>query len=280
MSTRKFRPLKILWCMVGMAILLYSGYIVGLLVILIWHKAPDEKNVNAQSTREEKLFEAMIEGGQKDRSTDAYKRIDETRRPYHFHKTQKTAAFDSNNLCISCHGDIPHDKKKETRAFLNMHSFFMACEVCHIRLKPEIKTNFVWYDKVTGKEYEKIDIDFSSENTSFKLMPVKMDGTRFYDTEQMVIFVAEFKSKVGEMTSSEKNAALETVHKPMTALEDSVRCDECHKSDTGATYLPFKGLGYPERRVRQLVGNEFVGMTGKYKKFYLPKFLRPKEESE
>ena len=42
---------------------------------------------------------------------------------------------DKSNYCITCHGDIPHDKVKEIRAFGNMHSSFISCQACHIRLE-------------------------------------------------------------------------------------------------------------------------------------------------
>lgn len=280
MSSGQVGPLKILYSLIGISILLYSGYIVGILVMHIWHKNPKSRHIDAGMTKEEKLFKEMIDGVETVHNVTAYKNMDGRHRTYNFHKTERLATPDSRNLCVSCHGDIPHDKKKETRAFLNMHSFFMACETCHIRSESRSETRFIWYNKTTGEESEKIDLSLFLGNTPFKLMPVKKDRTRFYDSEQMRKYVAKFKSKLGEMIPSEKSAALEVVHRPMNPVKDAVKCDECHKSDRDGAYLPFERIGYPERRTNQLVGNEVVGMIDKYKKFYIPNLLIPKEAAE
>lgn len=279
MSSRQSSPLKIVYCIMGIALLLCSGYIVGILVMHIWHKAPGGEHVDADMAKGDRLFKEMTERPEVGNQTAAYKNINAIQRSYDFHKVERTAVLDSQNLCVSCHGDIPHYKKKETRAFLNMHAFFMACETCHIRSKSGMETKFVWYDKTTGEETEKINLNHFLGNTPYKLMPVGKDGTRLYDSERMVKYVAEFKSKAGKMMPSEKGEALEVIHETRAEINDSVKCGECHKSDRAAGYLPFEQIGYPERRTNQLVGNEVVGMIGKYKNFYLPGFLIPKTEA-
>jgi hypothetical protein len=267
---------------IGIAVLIYCGYIVEILVMHIWHKAPHGEHSEEGLTKEDKLYKEMIEGVEKDHSGAAYKDINGIYKLYDFHKTERSAVLDSQNLCVSCHGDIPHDKKKEIRAFLNMHAFFMACETCHIRSENKLDTKFVWYDKRTGEEKETIDLSLYLGDTPYKLMPTSISGPehRFYDTEQMKKYVTEFKSKVGEMIPSAKSASLKIIHRPMSELEKTVKCDDCHKSDYQTAYLPFRKIGYPDRRMNQLVGNEVVGMIDKYKKFYLPDFLIPKEETE
>lgn len=127
---------------------------------------------------------------------------------------------------------------------------------------------------------ERIDLTHFNGHTLYKILPIQRDGTRLYDTEKMKQYVAQFKSNVTQMSPPDKQAALKVIHEPMTEVKTSVTCDECHKSDGDTTYLPFKQIGYPERRVNQLVGKEVVGMIDKYKKFYLPKFLVPNEEAE
>jgi hypothetical protein len=279
MSVNQIKPLKILHCILGITILLCSAYAVGVLVMNMWHKAPREKNRKADATVEDKLFKDMITGLEQDDNKISYRNLRAEHRLNEFHKTGRKAVTDSQNLCISCHGDIPHYKEKETRVFLNMHAFFMACETCHIRSESRMKTRFVWYEKITGRERERIDLSRFLGNTPYKIMPVKRDGTKLYGTEKMNKYVDQFKSNVKKMIPSEKKAALEIVHKPMTKVENAVKCEECHKSERNTTYLPFKQIGYPERRVDQLVGNEVVGMIGKYKEFYLPNFLKPKGET-
>lgn len=280
MSKRHFKPLKILYCVIGIAFLIYSGYVVGVLVLHIWHKAPHGDHAATDTIKEKELYKTMVKGLEIEVGEASFKKLDDADRLYDYHKSESKTAFDSQNLCISCHGDIPHYKKKETRAFLNMHAFFMACETCHIRAENRMETKFIWYNKISGKEIRKINLDHFLGNTNYKIMPVKRDGSKIYATEKMVKYVDEFKLNVAGMLSAEKITGLENIHKPIVEIKNSVGCNECHKSDSYTAYLPFKQIGYPERRTNQLVGNEVVGMIDKYKKFYLPTFMTPKKEAD
>lgn len=278
MSSGRSNTLKKIYCIIGIAIMVYCGYIVEILVMHIWHKAPHAEHVEENMSKDDKLFNEMLSGVEKDHSGVARKDIGEVHKLYDFHKTDRKAVLDTQNLCVSCHGDIPHDKKKEIRAFLNMHAFFMACETCHIRTdKNGVK--YVWYNKTTGEEKDKIDLSQYLGDTPYKLMPLSKDG-KLYDTAQMKTYVTEFKDKVGAMIPAAKSAALKVIHRPMSEVKDSVKCEDCHTANREAAYLPFEEIGYPERRAAQLVGNEVVGMIDKYKKFYLPEFLTPNEGEE
>lgn len=282
MSSRQSRPLKILYCVIGIALLIYCGYIVEILVMHIWHKAPHGEHAEG-ATKEDKLFQEMIASAGADGGHGvAYKDINDIHKLYEFHPSERTAVLDTQNLCVSCHGDIPHDKKKEIRAFLNMHAFFMGCETCHIRTDEGMNTKFVWYNKTTGEQQDQIELDVYLGDTPYKLLPIadQESDNRLYDTDQMKKYVDEFRANVGNMLPSAKSAALKVLHRPMTELEKTVKCENCHTQDRASAYLPFGEIGYPERRINHLLGHEVVGMIDKYKKFYLPGFLIPKGDNE
>ncbi|MCD8567453.1 MAG: cytochrome C, partial [Geovibrio sp.] len=76
-----------------------------------------------------------------------------------------------------------------------------------------------------------------------------------------------------------KSASLKVIHRPMTKLEDSVKCNECHNPNVNEAYLPLREIGYTDRRMAQIVGNEVAGMIDRYKEFYIPNFLKPSEEN-
>jgi len=51
----------------------------------------------------------------------------------HFHRIPRWFEPDPGNNCTTsgCHGPLPHGKRIETRAFLNMHATFVDCNACH-----------------------------------------------------------------------------------------------------------------------------------------------------
>ncbi len=52
----------------------------------------------------------------------------------HFHKIPDWYIPDTGNSCTvaGCHPALPHAERIETRAFLNMHTTFVDCQVCHV----------------------------------------------------------------------------------------------------------------------------------------------------
>jgi len=280
MSKQRPAFVRYLYCLAGIAFLVYSTYIVFILVMHIWHHAPHGEAHADSLSKEDRLYQEMLKGVDAQNAGLAYKDIGEIHKLYDFHKNEAKAVTDSKNLCVSCHGDVPHDKKKEIRAFLNMHAYFMACETCHIKSETPGDHRYVWYNKVTGDEKSSIDTGFFLEDTPYKLMPLNRGGEepRVFDTKAMVKYVGEFKSKVGEMVPAAKSASLKVIHRPMSSLENSVKCNECHNSNINEAYLPLREIGYNDRRMAQIVGNEVAGMIDRYKEFYIPSFLKPSEE--
>ncbi len=63
----------------------------------------------------------------------------------HFHVTPTWFTPDPTNSCTmaGCHEALPHGEKKEDRAFFNMHSSFIDCQVCHLEQAPTVD-DMVW----------------------------------------------------------------------------------------------------------------------------------------
>jgi len=69
----------------------------------------------------------------------------------HFHHIPPWFQPDPGNRCSAsgCHAPLPHGRRVETRAFLNMHASFLDCGVCHsgpVERTPRI----AWYDLRSG----------------------------------------------------------------------------------------------------------------------------------
>jgi hypothetical protein len=50
-----------------------------------------------------------------------------------FHLREKNPINESKVYCTECHSTIPHLKSLRSRAFLNMHTDYVACETCHFQ---------------------------------------------------------------------------------------------------------------------------------------------------
>lgn len=68
----------------------------------------------------------------------------------HFHRRMQEKVTKGETFCQICHLPLPHQKSVRTRAFLNMHSRFIACATCHYR--PEGKQlDYLWLDYRSGR---------------------------------------------------------------------------------------------------------------------------------
>jgi hypothetical protein len=69
----------------------------------------------------------------------------------HYHRLDSWIQPDRFNSCTQsgCHAPLPHARRKEVRAFLNMHATSLHCGVCHLRSDAPLATT--WYDLRTGK---------------------------------------------------------------------------------------------------------------------------------
>lgn len=284
-------------------------YVIALMVFTVWygffiypvifshgqhHKEADEKTtVFGMTTRkpeamimEEKALKRVISEQKAEATTDlGYKVIKEQYVKGHFHHIGMTVEPDETNVCVRCHGAIPHDKSKEVRGFLNMHAFFLACETCHIQPKQDQgqeSWEFRWYAKkdgtitlnppgLVGTDKEKYG------NYGAKIAPGASDaniGFRLINGEKELAFVADYIRNKEKLSSIEQSKMKKVIHRMVD--EKPMLCEGCHTT-TQKPYLPFAELGYPPRRIRDLTSTEVVGMVNKYRDFYIPKFLLPGE---
>jgi hypothetical protein len=70
----------------------------------------------------------------------------------HYHRFDTWVRPDRFNDCArsGCHSPAPHARRKEDRAFLNMHAASMHCGVCHMKTDGEQRP-LTWYDLDDGR---------------------------------------------------------------------------------------------------------------------------------
>ncbi len=231
---------------------------------------------------EETAFKKIKKEQQATATTDlGYTVVKEQYVKGHFHHIGMLVESDESNVCVRCHGAVPHDKSKPIRAFLNMHAFFTACETCHIKQKPnQGPWAFRWYDKENGQlttnppelvttEKEK----FGNYGAKFAPGTLAADGSfRFLNGDRERAFVTDFLKNKEGISSTEQSKMKKVIHRMVD--EKPLLCDDCHTSSQ-TPYVPFAELGYPPRRIEQLANTEVVGMLQKYREFFIPKFLLP-----
>ncbi len=70
----------------------------------------------------------------------------------HYHAVDRWFQPDRHNGCTvsGCHSSLPHAKRKEVRAFANLHVTCLACEMCHDRSDPS-PAKAMWVSTTTGQ---------------------------------------------------------------------------------------------------------------------------------
>lgn len=225
---------------------------------------------------EEKSFKKIIlEGDEKVKHYLGYRVLEEMKIEGHFHHIDYTMVPDNRSACVECHGDIPHDKKKEIRAFGNMHSAFIACETCHVRLEGDKKTGvFKWYDRKTGEIIESpIEEGVEPGRYHAKIIPFeRVDGSlQRLDSQSSIDFSREYQKTEKILSERQKAKAKKIIHKFID--EKPYLCENCHRTED--TLLPFEKLGYSKKRADLLISTEVVGMIKDYTKFHVPRMLHP-----
>jgi hypothetical protein len=204
----------------------------------------EQKKENKKENDEVSFKEAILDGEERVKHYLGYRVLEEIRLKDHFHHIDFDFKPDKRSYCIECHGDMPHGKVKELRAFGNMHASYIACQTCHVRLEgPEETGVFKWYDRTSGEIVPSPVKEGVFPGTyESKIIPfVRVNGElRRIDTQERINFYI---------------------------------CEDCHQKE--APVLPFKALGYKERRMDAVVSTEVIGMIKNYTKFYIPRMLHP-----
>lgn len=252
-----------------------------------------KKQTQADKDKEMTSFrEAILEGEETVKHYLGYRVLEQKRIMGHFHHIDFELAPDKRNYCIQCHGEMPHDKVKEVRAFGNMHASFIGCQTCHVRLEKAERTGvFKWYDRTSGeivespvKEKIRNWIPTPVRETeppgtySSKIIPFeRINGNLVrVDTQERIDFVRDFRKEERSLSDLQKAKALKIIHNVVS--KEPYRCEDCHQKE--APLLPFAELGYPAHRVDAIVSTEVVGMIKNYTEFYMPRLLHPGESEK
>ncbi len=200
-----------------------------------------------------------------------------------FHQAEQSfiTRLDDEAACRVCHPLYPHAENKVVRAFLNLHTGFMVCDVCHLKKENFPDFTYDWKDtenadfsgKPFGTHYNpKTQTAHKSEHFLSRIaVYVKNNGKRQLtfnpaDTRQ----ANEFLLKEKYLTAEQRADGLNYFHRDIAKKEISVACDECHSFHS---VLDFKQLGFSDKMAGNLKSLNIKGLVTKYKTFYFPELF-------
>lgn len=197
------------------------------------------------------------------------------------HEGQQSAILrlEDHSSCRICHPLYSHSENVRVRAFLNMHTGFMICEVCHLK-----KTGFE--NVVYGWMH--------TENAVFKGVPYGTyfdPGLRNEKSAHFISRIAPYELRNGEKQllmdtwDADKAAAfdrdiprgspqweehMDFFHRDVNRKEISVACNECHAANG---ILDLESLGFDRTEIDNLIQLNIKGLVTKYETFYFPHLL-------
>lgn len=168
----------------------------------------------------------------------------------------------SKTFCTGCHLSPPHTKNLRSRAFMNMHTQFIACETCHLR--PEKQAiSYQWFDyrnqqpvppkpelfrQIMDKKDQPKREEAKQRVTDplIKIIPVinERPSLIFNDHE----FAKKTQSIWKDGTFEEKVQQRAKIH--VVLEEKGPKCDACHQTEN--PMLDLKALGANSMQVTSM----------------------------
>ena len=202
----------------------------------------------------------------------------------HFHNSATSMALEGDkSVCFYCHGDFPHFEQPMIRTLLNMHTQFLGCMTCHA--DPEkVDENAMalrWLNfsgiKVTGPPFG-TDYDGDSgflaptDDLYSKIVAyVQENGTEnLLEISEKDPTAIDFINIQEQLTGQDRDLVKKSFHRIVAAKGRF--CTKCH-TEEGKSFIPFRELGFSQRRIGELTSLNIIGLVQKYKKFYMPEMM-------
>jgi ferredoxin-like protein FixX len=196
----------------------------------------------------------------------------------HFHHVVEASQIPEtlHTTCNICHPTLAHSKTQKTRSILNMHSNYLACEACHLKVKEGRRIVYKWYSPLEanpvgpffGTAYDpgSGELLFGSDRVS-KIVPFYQEG----GTMEVALLrgqqeeAEEYMGTMEGLSVDQRKAATEKFHTDIDPK--GLECQTCHST---SSILNLKELGFSEKRISDLQTLSIKGIFTKYDEFYLP----------
>lgn len=210
----------------------------------------------------------------------------ETELARHFHNSSTAMALEGDkSVCYYCHGDFPHFEQRMVRTLLNMHTQFIGCMTCHA--DPEkidensVQLKWLNYSGIDvkgphfGTDYE-ADSGFlvPTDDLFSKIVPyLQEDGAeKLLEITESDPVAIDFVKVQERLQGQDRDLVKKSFHRNVSPKGRF--CTKCH-TEQDKSFIPFKELGFSDRRINELVSLNIIGLVQKYKKFYMPELMSP-----
>jgi cytochrome b subunit of formate dehydrogenase len=258
-------------------VIYHSAFIMGYQIVTT------EPRPEAEVKEEPRFFEEVVlEAAEGKQMYRGYRFIEEKKIKKHYHRIELKVGPEKTSACIKCHGDLPHGKAENTRAFLNMHNLYFACKTCHVRPregKPHL--TYYWYHRSTGEVVLNPQIgDAPIDDLDIKLTPCetcdgKPDLKKIEEERSAINTLVDSLEETG-LSKEQKKEILKQIHKDTS--EHPVTCNECHSKKS--QFIPLLAAGYSKERAAMVTSDQITKMIDQYEVFHTPKFLEPERQPE
>ena len=202
----------------------------------------------------------------------------------HFHNLSGAMALDGEkSVCFYCHGDFPHFEQRMIRTLLNMHTQFIGCMTCHIDPKKidetQIKLEWLNYSGINvagphfGTDYDgDTGVLVATDDFYSKIVPYLQQGNelKLLEIRESDPVAVDFVKVQDQLQGQDRALVKKSFHRYVSAKGRF--CTKCH-TEQDVSYIPFKDLGFSDRRVAELTNLNIIGLVQKYKKFYMPELM-------
>lgn len=161
--------------------------------------------------------------------------------------------------CTECHSLLPHNKEIKTRAFINMHTKYIACETCH---QMQHYSEYKWVDI-------KRNIVVNALPENIPLMAIQLVGVEDSKPKYVAKNSPDFKllaSKTNMKDLTSKNKFCKTNYNQ--DISTALKCNQCHTDSK--SFLDWETLGYTEEQILKLQSLSIPSTIHKYKEFIIP----------
>jgi hypothetical protein len=200
---------------------------------------------------------------------------------FHHEEQSYITRLEDGSSCRVCHPMYPHSEDEVVRTFLNMHTGFARCEVCHID-REEFPP--ITHDWETSRDVEFSGPSFGSyydprvRRTRRARDELSRIAVRFAQASSSALTIAaqdaeeavEFARAEGILDEERRTERLAHFHRHVVRREISVACKDCH-SPSGI--LDYRKLGFAAPHENALKHLNLIGIVTKYETFHLPKLF-------